>query len=76
MDQAETILAAAMESKQHGAAVSALKEKGILSGKRVERAEIGEPGEFDRLTDDELEHLIHERILQGPNVVFGPKTKQ
>jgi hypothetical protein len=45
MDQAETILARAIESGQLSAIVSALKEKGVLSGKRVERAEIGAPGE-------------------------------
>jgi hypothetical protein len=30
-----------METGQLSAAVSALKEKGVLSGKRVERSEIG-----------------------------------
>jgi hypothetical protein len=45
MDQAETILARAIESGQLSAVVSALKEKGVLSGKRIERAEIGAPGE-------------------------------
>jgi hypothetical protein len=45
MDQAETILARAIESGQLSAIVSALKEKGMLSGKRIERAEIGAPGE-------------------------------
>jgi hypothetical protein len=45
MDQAETILARAIESGQLSALVSALKEKGVLSGKRIERAEIGAPGE-------------------------------
>jgi hypothetical protein len=43
MDQAETILARAIESGQLSAVVSALKEKGVLSGKRIERAEIGAP---------------------------------
>jgi hypothetical protein len=45
MDQAETILARAIESGQLSAVVSALKEKGVLSGKRIERAEIGAPRE-------------------------------
>jgi hypothetical protein len=36
-----------MEAKQYSAAVAAIKEKGILSGKRIERSERGEPGEFD-----------------------------
>jgi hypothetical protein len=34
--------------------VSAIKEKGILSGKRIERAEVGTPGEFETMTDDDL----------------------
>jgi len=62
MDQAEAILARAMESGQLSAAVSALKEKGVLSGKRVERSEIGAPGEFDHLNDDELERALAERL--------------
>jgi len=61
MEQAETILAKAMDSGQLSAAVSALKEKGVLSGKRIERAEIGGPGEFDHLSDDELLAAIRER---------------
>ena len=31
-----------------------LKELGVLSGKRVERSEHGEPGEFERMSDEEL----------------------
>jgi hypothetical protein len=58
IDQAETILVRAMESGQLSAAVSALKEKGVLSGKHIERSEIGTPGEFDNLAHDELERAI------------------
>jgi phage terminase small subunit len=46
-----------MANGQLSAAVAAIKEKGILSGKRIERAEVGAPGEFDALTDDELERV-------------------
>ena len=49
-------------SGQLSAAVSALREKGVLSGKRVERSEIGAPGEFDHLNDDELERALAERL--------------
>jgi hypothetical protein len=38
--------ALAMESKRASAAVIATKEKSILSGHRIERAEVGAPGEF------------------------------
>ena len=58
MDQAEAILALAMQRRQLSAAVSALKEKGVLSGKRVERSEVGLPGEFDHMSDEELRQSI------------------
>jgi hypothetical protein len=57
------------------AAVSALKEKGVLSGKRVERSEIGAPGEFDNLTDDELLTVLRERIERLGLTPDLPKTK-
>jgi hypothetical protein len=68
---------AAMEAKQYGAAVSALREKAILAGKRVERAEKGEPGEFDKLSEAEIDQLLkqeYERLCEirahtGGNVV-------
>jgi len=49
---------------QLGAAVAAIKEKGVLSGKRIERSEVGSPGEVDHLTDDELERALIERLAQ------------
>jgi hypothetical protein len=48
----------AMASGQLGAALNALKELGILSGKRIERAERGPPGEFDRMSDEELSRAV------------------
>lgn len=51
------------------AANGAIKEKGVLSGVRVERSEIGQPGEFDHLSDDELERMVVEQFIQ----LFGPK---
>ena len=53
-----------MEKGQLSAAVAAIKEKGVLSGKRIERSEVGSPGEFDHLTDDELERALIERLAQ------------
>ena len=38
-----------------------LKELGVLSGKRVERSERGEPGEFERMSDEELWKDLTER---------------
>jgi hypothetical protein len=34
----------------------------MLSGKRIERSEIGAPGEFDHFTDDELWRALVERF--------------
>jgi hypothetical protein len=42
----------------------ALNEKGVLSGKRVERSEIGALGEFDHLSDAERERLPIERAAE------------
>jgi hypothetical protein len=33
-----------------------------LSGQRIERREVGTPGAFDAMTDDELERALIERI--------------
>jgi hypothetical protein len=56
-EQAKTVRA--MESGQLSAGVPAIREKGI--GKRVERAELGAPGEFEALSDDDLEQALAER---------------
>jgi hypothetical protein len=44
------------------AAVAAIKEKGVLTGKRIEHSEVGPPGAFDALSDDELERAVVERF--------------
>jgi hypothetical protein len=62
IDDAEAVRVGAMESKQFNAANGAIKVKSVLSGNWVERAEIGSPGEFDAVTDDELERLLTERL--------------
>jgi hypothetical protein len=61
--EAEQVRARAMESGQLSAA-AAIKEKGVLSGKRVERAEVGSPNEFESMTDDELKHVLVERFAR------------
>jgi hypothetical protein len=75
MDQAEAILTRAMESGQLSAAVSALKEKGVLSGKRVERSEVGAPGEFEAMTDDELLAALRERFARLERELEGETLK-
>jgi hypothetical protein len=51
-----------MESKQFSAAIAAIREMGVLSGQRIERREIGAPGEFEALTDDKLLAALRERL--------------
>jgi hypothetical protein len=70
--RADEIFKLAMASGQLGAAVNALKELGILSGKRIERAERGEPGELDRMSDGELRQAVADRAEQ---LGFIPKNK-
>lgn len=51
---------------QAAAAVSAVKELGILTGVRIERSEVGKPGEFDDMSDADLRRLItDERAALG-----------
>ena len=61
LNEVEEARKGAMHAGQFSAAVAALKEKGILSGKRIERAEVGGPGDFERLSDDELDRFIASR---------------
>ena len=70
--RADEIFKLAMASGQLGAAVNALKELGILSGKRIERAERGQPGEFDHMSDEEL----HKAVLDSAERLgLVPKNK-
>jgi hypothetical protein len=54
-----------MEINQLNAANTTIKEKGILGGKRIDRAEIGPPAEFDAMTDEELERALLERMQKS-----------
>jgi hypothetical protein len=58
--EAEEVRRLAIERGQLSAAIAAIKEKGVLSGKRSERAESGQPGAFDRMSEAELEQFILE----------------
>jgi len=62
IDEAEEIRAAAYKSGQYSPAVAALREKAVLSGHRIERSEVGGPGEFEAMQDDELERVLIERL--------------
>jgi phage terminase small subunit len=50
----------AMSIEQPSAAIAAVREKGVLSGKRIEKSEHGEPGDFDDLSDEELAEFIQQ----------------
>jgi hypothetical protein len=64
IDEAEAVRAGAMNSHQYNAANGAIKTKSVLSGVWIERAEIGQPGEFDNLTDNEVERLLVEHLAE------------
>src|SRR6516165_2605783 len=64
MKEAEEVRVRAMERGQLNAAVAAIKEKGVLSGKRVERSEVGLPGQFDHLSDEELHAEIQRELTE------------
>ena len=46
------------------AVIAAIKEKGVLSGKRIERSEQGEPGEFEGLNEQELAEYIGQKMAE------------
>jgi hypothetical protein len=72
IERADQIYRQAMLARQFNAAISALKELGVLSGKRVERSERREPGEFDRMSDEEL----HKAVLDSAERLgLVPKNK-
>lgn len=59
--EAEEARLLAIKIGQPAAAVAATRERGVLSGKRIEKSEQGKPGDFDRMADDELEEFIASR---------------
>jgi hypothetical protein len=64
IDEAEEVRVRAMEINQLSAANTAIKGKGILTGRWIEKQEIGGPGEYDNLSDDELERQILDRVAK------------
>jgi hypothetical protein len=60
---------------QYNAANTAIKNKSVLAGVWVERAEIGSPGQFDAMSDDELERVLVQRLADlGLSVVALPDS--
>jgi phage terminase small subunit len=64
IEQNQRVYVSAMKSGQLSAAVGVNKEISILAGVRIERAEIGAPGEFEAMSDDELLTAIRERFTR------------
>jgi hypothetical protein len=62
--RADELRQLAIEYKQISAGVAAVKELGILTGLRIDRREVGGPGEFERLSDAELMKLIQGSVEQ------------
>lgn len=62
--EAEEIRVLAKSDGQYTAALAAVREKGVLSGKRIERSEHGQPGEFERMSDEELEAFVTESAAE------------
>ena len=76
IEEAEAVRVLAMDRGQCGAANGAIKEKGVLSGVRVARSEIGGPGEFDHMSDEELrQSIIDEARELGFILVESSKTQ-
>jgi hypothetical protein len=73
IERADQIFKQAMAAGQFAAALNALKELGVLSGKRVERSERGEPGEFERMSDEELREAVDEQARALGYVPSGKK---
>ena len=68
IDEAEQARRGAMGAGQYAAAVAAVKEKGVLSGKRVERRESGAPGEFveiENMTASQLVEFIRKQAEES-----------
>jgi hypothetical protein len=64
IERAESAYRMAMDLKQPNAAVNAVRELSVLTGHRVERKEVGNPGQFDHLSDAELEAEILQRMAE------------
>ena len=68
LNETEQARRGAMEAGQYAAAVAAVKEKGVLSGKRVERRESGSPGEFadlENMTAKQLAEFIRKQARES-----------
>jgi phage terminase small subunit len=71
LKEAEEARVAAMAGGQISAAVSAIKEKGILAGVRVEKSERKSVNDIRRLSDDELDAAIADALARAESEERG-----
>lgn len=72
IDEVDEIKALAIDAGHYAVALNAVREKGILSGKRIERSEQGLPGEFAAVADDVLmDDLRSEAAQLGISIEDG-----
>jgi phage terminase small subunit len=69
--ECDEAMALARELRNPTAMVAAIKEKGVLSGKRIERRESGSPGEFEWIENASAEEL--ERFIEGEPDISAAK---
>jgi phage terminase small subunit len=62
ISDSEKVLQRAMKVDQLSAANTAIKGKAVLSGHWIERQEIGAPGEYESMNDEELERQLVIRL--------------
>ncbi len=62
--EAEEVRERALAAGQYAAAVAAIKEKGVLSGVRVEKSERKSINDVRRLPDNELDALIADLVAR------------
>jgi phage terminase small subunit len=72
INEAEQARCGAMAAGQYAAAIAAIKEKGVLSGQRVERRESGSPGEFAELSAGGYDLSREMKIRRLSAAEWGP----
>lgn len=75
IEEAEEARQLALKLGQSSAAVAATREKGVLSGRRIERAEVGRPGDFEAMSDDDLDRAIGSLIASRQNPVGAGSSR-
>jgi phage terminase small subunit len=71
LKEAEEIRVAALAAGSYAAAISAVKEKGILAGVRVEKSERKSVNDIRRLSDDELDAAIADALARAESEERG-----